>query len=63
MMTFRVRFFDGAVTYLAARTLLQASLAAHMLKPGQGYAVREATPEEQAALLAAHSLDPGVSDD
>lgn len=63
MMTFRVRYFDGAVTYVAARTLFQATLTAHVLKPAQGFAVREATDEELAALLAAHSLDLGVDEE
>lgn len=63
MTTFRVRYFDDTVVYLSARSLSQARQAAVTLKPDQGFVDREATPEEQAALLAAHSLDPEVSDD
>lgn len=63
MMTFCVRFDDGTVDYLAGRTLTQASQAAVTLKPGQGFTIREATEEEQAALLAAHSLDLGVDEE
>lgn len=63
MTTYRVRFDDGTVDYLAGRTHAQAFQAAVKAKPGQGFTIREATADEQAALLAAHSLDPGVADE
>lgn len=63
MMTYRVRFDDGTVDYFAGRTQTQAFQAAVKAKPGQGFTIREATDEEQAALLAAHSFDLGETDE